>query len=59
MSKTTKARSSRQPGESLVDYVSRLCRRYGRSRIPTLRRAARQWRVVIRRYRQRAIGGNA
>jgi hypothetical protein len=55
MAKTTRRPSTRQPGESLSEWLSRLCRRYGRSRSPSLRHEARQWRRVLRAYRCRTV----
>lgn len=55
VAKTTRTSPSRQPGETIAEWLNRLARRYARSRYPSLRREARQWRRVLRAYRCRTV----
>lgn len=57
--KSIRLPAGKQPGETVLEWLQRLTRRYSRSRSPSLRREARQWRAVVRRYRSRLVGGAA
>ena len=49
--KTTRLPSSRQPSETILEWLQRLTQRYSRSRVPSLRREAQRWRRILKAHR--------
>lgn len=57
--KSIRLPAGKQPGETVLEWLQRLTRRYSHSSVPSLRREAQRWRVTIRKFRQRSVGGCA
>lgn len=49
--KSIRLPAGKQPGETILEWLQRLTRRYSRSRVPSLRCEARKWRRILKAHR--------